>query len=70
LPASLVRGTVKVLVSSLEAYIERQLDQAEARRISRQATRAEPRRRWTRPAGETFPIQAPDEARARKANRR
>jgi len=62
-----VRGTVKVLVSSLEAHIERQLDQAEARRISRQATRAEPRRRWTRPAGEAFPIQALDQARAAKA---
>ncbi|HET7170669.1 MAG TPA: helix-turn-helix domain-containing protein, partial [Gaiellales bacterium] len=61
-----VRGIVMVLVSSLEAYIERQLDQAEARRIARQATRAEPRRRWTRPSGEAFPIQALDEARARK----
>jgi len=65
-----VRGTVKVLVSSLEAYIERQLDQAEARRISRQATRAEPRRRWTRPAGEAFPIKSLDQARAAKAAKR
>ena len=62
-----VRGIVMVLVSSLEAYIERQLDQAEARRISRQATRAEARGRWTRPAGEAFPIKSLDQARAAKA---
>jgi hypothetical protein len=65
-----VRGTAKVLVSSLEAYIERQLDQAEARRIARQATRPEPRRGWTRPAGEAFPIHALDQARAAKAARK
>jgi len=58
---------VKVLVSSLDDYIERRFEQEQARRISRQAARPEPRG-WRRPDGEAFPIPALDERRAGKAS--